>query len=615
MASRNPTGDAKNEPALAMRFMVVLAILTALIVSTIAFSGGLPSLAMSLWIFAQSFLVIIPGVLVWRVLSRWHGKAALRIGSLLILIVPVAMIFDTMVYNWIGHRLLSKTVWRVTTELRDSLAPYLGAGTVLAVAARLGLACVLVIAIWLAAKAITVRWRDSFRPQHVLGVFATVALLAAVPALIEIDQTFDRMEANSIQHPLCVFRVGHFGSLGVTSVVKDNRSDREELPGKSLEKSIAAREMRIRALNIDPDASTKKDIVIVVIESFRNELVDPVGMPTLWGLSQRGVRCTNHFSGGNATNHGTFSLFNGLEAIWFERPVRYSPLLNRLFHSAGYEIGFFAGHDQWRDFYMDGFVDEAKFDEFKIFAHTGLDSDRMATQQASAFLSEKNTDDRPRPPRLAVLYLYGTHATFDSYAQDQIFQPAADDRFLYPFDEDARESVWNRYRNSARTVDRFLSAVVTDERIVLVTGDHGEAFLEDGTIGHGVRISAVQNMTPAVLYVPDQSPRLVEANTSHIDLLPTLIAAAGLKLSDPNALDGDNLFEASPQTLNERIFATRNYLETDVALIGPWTQDDDQPFAYRMSVSLRKMQIDSLDAINDLGILSLIHISEPTRPY
>ena len=579
----------------------MLAISTALTTSVIAFSRDLPSPAMSLWIFSQSFLAILPGMLTWCLLQRWQAKTAQRIGSLLIFFVPIVMIFDAMVYHWIGQRLFSHSLWRVTTELRDSLAPHVGTGTVLAVASRLGLACVLVTAIWFASKAIAVRWRDQFRPKHVFAAFTAIALLAAIPAAFQLDETIQVMATNSTQHPLCVFRVGPFRNLGTTSVLNENREGKEKLIGKSLEQAIAAREMRIRTLNIEPAESRKKDIVIVVVESFRRELVDPVGMPTLWGLSQRSLYCTNHFSGGNATNHGMFSLFNGLEAIWFDRPVRFTPLLNRLFQSAGYEIGFFAGHDQWRDFYMDGFIDEAKFDEFKSIARKGLDSDRMATQQASAFLNEESATGSERAPRLAVLYLYGTHATFDSYAQDQIFQPAADDRFLYPYDASARESVWNRYRNSARTADRFLSAVATDERIVLVTGDHGEAFLEDGTIGHGVRISAVQNMTPAVLYVPDQPPRLLKANTSHIDLLPTLIAAAGLKLTDPKALDGENLLEASRKTLGERVFATRNYLEPDVALIGPWTQDTNLPFAYRMNVSLRKMQVDSLDAIDKHG--------------
>ncbi len=226
----------------------------------------------------------------------------------------------------------------------------------------------------------------------------------------------------------------------------------------------------LRLIAANSDRSELPDVLIVVVESFRRELLEPAVMPNLWEYATKGIHCRTHFSGGNATNHGMFSLLNGLEAIWYERGVRYTPLLNRLFREAGYELGFFAGHDDWRKFYMDGYISEEQFDVFEIAKPEGLKSDRRATELASMFLDRKDpaTEDpatEDRRPRLALLYLYATHATYNSYVEDQHFQPAADDRFLYPFSEAVRPAVWNRYKNSARTVDRFLGAVMRDDRV------------------------------------------------------------------------------------------------------------------------------------------------------
>ncbi len=350
--------------------------------------------------------------------------------------------------------------------------------------------------------------------------------------------------------------------------------------------------------------------MIVVVESFRRELVEPEVMPNLWEYASKGIHCRTHFSGGNATNHGMFSLLNGLEAIWYERGVRYTPLLNRLFREAGYELGFFAGHDDWRKFYMDGYISDEHFDLFEIAKPAGLKSDRRATELASMFLDRKDAAAEDRRPRMALLYLYATHATYDSYAEDQHFQPAADDRYLYPYFESVQPEVWNRYKNSARTVDRFLAAVMRSDRVVIVTGDHGESFLDDDTIGHGIRISEFQNMTPAVVYVPGAEPRSIDAATSHADLLPTLISAVGLRLTSDATLDGADLTTAADESLAGRVFVTRNYLQDDVGLIGPWTSRKDGPFAYRLHVSLREMQVSPINAIDPRGYE--LETSEPT---
>lgn len=330
---------------------------------------------------------------------------------------------------------------------------------------------------------------------------------------------------------------------------------------------------RIGFAQVDEVRSDSPDILIVVLESFRHELVSDEVMPNLASAAKQGLWCKHHFSSGNATSHGLFSIVTGMDATWFDTSLRYTPPLYRLFRSAGYEIGFFAGHDDWRKFYMDGFVTPGHFDEFAITPQNRLASDRQAIQAAINFLEPISL----RPPRLAILYLYITHAPYRSYAKDRTFRPAAKDGFLIPYSTDVVDEVWNRYKNSARTADRWIGSLLSDSenRIVVVTGDHGESFLEDGTIGHGSKISPQQNRTPLVLVGPGLPRREMNEPTIHSDVLPTLLAATGINLIDSGAtkdsleplFDGFNLLDVRKDALSSRQNVTRDYLTNDVRLI------------------------------------------------
>ena len=424
-----------------------------------------------------------------------------------------------------------------------------------------------------------------------------LAALAA-PPFLDTDATLSSMATDSARHPLCVFRVVPYRG------VEDQARSAPLIENQDASQFFSpARQMDQRVITVKskPDDARCPDILVVVVESFRRELVNADVMPNLATYAQNGIHCQSHFSGGNATNHGMFSLLNGLEANWYQRPVTYAPLMNRLFHTAGYEIGFFAGHNDWRLFLMDGFIDPKHYDVFESYPANGLLSDRRATEAAIRFLNRHDQAARDSKPRMAVLYLYATHAIYQSYGDDQIFHPAADDRLTYPYPQTMREQVWNRYKNGARTVDRFLGAVMQDDCVVLVTGDHGESFLDDGTIGHGIRISEFQNMTSAVLHGPGIEPQTLLSPTSHMDLLPTLLDVVGIRVTHPYVFDGVSLHSTSESIRSGRVFATRNYLDRDLALIGPWTMQADAPFAYRLRVDKAQRKLLPLNAIDHSG--------------
>jgi hypothetical protein len=552
------------------------------------------------WIVMQSMLLVCVGWLVGRVGYRLQRRWIVALGFVAIVSVPTIALSDAIVYGWTRERFLSVATYRVFTELRPGLWQHAAVGTLRGGALLVIVWGLVVVCLWIVSRFIAAR--HTFRHEAWFSGFALLVFVASTPALICFDTTLAEMRAKSSRHPLCIFRVISHGDAGPESVT--NSAARNTDRDHDLHLGIAARANQQRQLRvIASPGQTTPDVLIVVVESFRQELVCKEVMPHLWEYASRGILCRKHFSGGNATNHGFFSLMNGLEAIWHDHDVRFTPILNRLMSEAGYEIGFFAGHDDWRLFRMDGYVSREHFDVFRISQADGLRSDRMATQRAANFLDriDLRGGDHPHRPRLAVLYLYATHADYQSYPEDQVFQPAADNRFLIPFTSTMSDQVWNRYKNSARTVDRFLSAVMREDRVVIVTGDHGESFLEDGVCGHGVRISKFQNMTPAVIFRQGGTTRKIDIPTMHADILPTLLSMLEIELSDTKSLDGIDLSAANQKRLLNRTFTTRNYLNDDIAVIVSSDDPEKRPFAYRGKFSIRDHEAIPLNPINELG--------------
>jgi arylsulfatase A-like enzyme len=85
-------------------------------------------------------------------------------------------------------------------------------------------------------------------------------------------------------------------------------------------------------------------------------------------------------------------------------------------------------------------------------------------------------------------------------------------------------------------IGRLLSGLdergLADDTVVVVTADHGEAFGEHGTIGHGWFLNDAVLSVPLVMRAPWEIPAGVRVPTpvSLVDVTPTLLQLAGLRL-------------------------------------------------------------------------------------
>ncbi|HEX3132565.1 MAG TPA: sulfatase-like hydrolase/transferase, partial [Planctomycetota bacterium] len=94
----------------------------------------------------------------------------------------------------------------------------------------------------------------------------------------------------------------------------------------------------------------------------------------------------------------------------------------------------------------------------------------------------------------------------------------------------------NRYRNALHYVDAQVARVLAelerrgllDRTMVFITGDHGQEFGELGYYGHNGSFNRYQTQTAFVAHIPGLAPGPIDRLTSHIDVVPTILANLGI---------------------------------------------------------------------------------------
>jgi membrane-anchored protein YejM (alkaline phosphatase superfamily) len=68
-----------------------------------------------------------------------------------------------------------------------------------------------------------------------------------------------------------------------------------------------------------------------------------------------------------------------------------------------------------------------------------------------------------------------------------------------------------------------------ENTIVIITGDHGEEFLENGHWGHNSAFTEQQVRVPLLLWVPGTKHHEIQKMTSHLDIPATILPLLGVE--------------------------------------------------------------------------------------
>ena len=295
------------------------------------------------------------------------------------------------------------------------------------------------------------------------------------------------------------------------------------------------------------------NVVWLVAESLRYDMLDPKIMPNLWQFSEESLRMERHYSGGNMTQMGVFSMFYGLYGnYWFPMlAARRAPVLMDVLQQQNYRFGLYTSQRfTYPAFDKTVFVNMKPTDMHELSGGAPpWQRDRQNVDALARFIDQ----GQPGQPFMAYMFFESTHANYDFPEEAAIAKPYLEDLnyLTADFSKDIG-LIKNRYINAAHHVDQQVGRVIVhlrerkllDSTIVIVLGDHGEEFMERSRWGHSAEFNRFQTGTPAVIHVPGEAPRVISGISSHLDIPATLLPLLGVKNPSSDYSLGDNLLAA-----------------------------------------------------------------------
>ncbi len=339
-----------------------------------------------------------------------------------------------------------------------------------------------------------------------------------------------------------------------------------------------------RPLQISP-VKKHPNIVWLTAESFRWDLLSEEVTPNLWKFSRKAVTFNQHYSGGNRTRMGMFSMFYGLYSpYWYgfqEQKIR--PQLMQQIADNDYQMAIHTSQSfSYPELKDTLFAQIPTANMQELQSGPSWQRDHQNISDINQFIRKRD----PHRPFFAFMFFESTHAPYN-FPETAVIRDDYIEEVNY-LDLNKLvgdiEKLHNRYINAAHHVDaevgRILNILEQDnlleDTIVLFTGDHGEEFMETGHWGHGHDevFPETQIRVPLVLWLPGKEAQVIDYPTSHNQIPATLMPYLGV-VSPPLDYSSEEGLFTSPRPY--RVIGSYNYLaviDSDIKVSFPYTKAD-----------------------------------------
>lgn len=303
------------------------------------------------------------------------------------------------------------------------------------------------------------------------------------------------------------------------------------------------------------------NIVIIAIDTWRYDTVNPTNMPNVFNFAQSSWQFKQHWSGGNATQSGIFTLFYAIPGSYWSATLQQQkgPVFIEELIKQHYQLNILSSATltqpaMWRNV-------------FSQISHLQLSTpgdNPFARDQTilNEFIQFINKASKKPQPFFSFLFFDGAHGFCNDGNPVAPFKPSITvcNHLELTKTADATPYI-NRYKNAVFFVDQLVGLVITtlqqkqllDNTIVIITGDHGQEF-NDNHLGfweHASNFTHYQAQTPLIIHWPHEKPKIFTHLTSHFDIVPTLLTQAmGCTTPMKDYCTGKSLFDStSPEYL------------------------------------------------------------------
>jgi arylsulfatase A-like enzyme len=313
-------------------------------------------------------------------------------------------------------------------------------------------------------------------------------------------------------------------------------------------------------------------VVLITLDTLRADRFTEATMPLVWARAKRGVVFEQFYASTSSTQPTHATIFTGREpwqhGVTLNGAVLddASETLAERFKSEGFataaivasfplerRFGFAQGFDSYFDTF-DHQQGTAKSNPH--WAGVEVEDDFYSLADSITTRAVAAIDAASAPRQFYWFHYFDPHAPYGDAGGDEggdaikLEDLTAAARNRSPDFEALLERARAAYDVDARQLDRALERLFARldadrdrfETHVFITADHGESFGEEGALGHGKRVIRSQVHVPGIVLSPRVSPAVRQDAAGSIDVMPTLLALAGIGGGDRWL--GRNLIEA-----------------------------------------------------------------------
>ncbi len=313
------------------------------------------------------------------------------------------------------------------------------------------------------------------------------------------------------------------------------------------------------------------NVVIIAIDSWRYDYLNDVLTPNIAQFAKRAWVFDQHYSGGNSTQAGLFSLFYGLPGNYWNAALnqKKSALLIQALLDNRYDMNILFSSFMIPPFHKTVFNGLHHLRTTSAVGETIPDRDRTITTEFTTFLAQRQSAS----PFFAFLFYDAAHSYYGTQNVPQLYstrvQPGQ--RILSIQSNADAVDVANRYKNAVHFVDAEVQTVLAslrqnkllDNTIVIITSDHGEEMNDTHQAywGHGSNYSRYQIRVPFIVYWPGMQPKTMTHLTTHYDVAPFLLKNV---LGCTNSISDSSVGEALLAVHQKPFFLVGSYVNMGI---------------------------------------------------
>lgn len=281
----------------------------------------------------------------------------------------------------------------------------------------------------------------------------------------------------------------------------------------------------------------KYNIVWMACESFAASMFTDEIMPETRGFArENAVRFDRHYSGGNVTRQGMFSMFYAIPASCWSAFLKVcrGPLLIDWLNEDGYSLECFTSSKfSYPEFDKTIFFKVPSANLHSDDAGLTWERDR---RNVVRLMDSIDAGAASGKPFFRFMFFESPHNPYE-FPPDAVIRKD----YMDPFNEVLAvkanaEKIRARAVNLCHHLDQQLGRVLRhlkeknllDTTIVVIAGDHGEEYFEKGYLGHSSAFVEEQIRTPLVLHIPGRAPAVYTHMSSHLDIVPMLAPHLGV---------------------------------------------------------------------------------------